>query len=91
MRDNKFSTRSIKVVSLRACLVLLMMFLILLNSQTASASTNQVRGKQPKLSAKQEAHLVGLYQAGGHTSAELFGVAHSTVYRAVERDRETIS
>ncbi len=42
MRDNKFSTRSIKVVSLRACLVLLMMFLILLNSQTASASTNQV-------------------------------------------------
>jgi DNA invertase Pin-like site-specific DNA recombinase len=48
----------------------------------------RLRGKQPKLSAKQEAHLVGLYQAGEHTSAELaelFGVARSTVYRAVER------
>ena len=48
-------------------------------------------GKQPKLSAKQEAHLVGLYQAGKHTSAELaelFRVARSTVYRAVERNQE---
>jgi DNA invertase Pin-like site-specific DNA recombinase len=36
------------------------------------------RGKAPKLSAKQEAHLVALHKAGGHTSAELaelFGVA----------------
>lgn len=48
----------------------------------------RLRGKQPKLSAKQEAHLVGPYQDGGHTSAELaelFGVARSTIYRAVER------
>jgi DNA invertase Pin-like site-specific DNA recombinase len=48
----------------------------------------RLRGKQPKLSVKQEAHLVGLYQAGEHSSAELaelFGVARSTVYRAVER------
>ncbi len=39
----------------------------------------RLRGKQPKLSAKQEAHLVGLYRAREHTSAEalaeLFGVA----------------
>ncbi|CAO5186401.1 hypothetical protein FAIPA1_50209 [Frankia sp. AiPs1] len=35
-----------------------------------------------------EAHLAALHAAGGHTSAELaelFGVARSTVYRAVER------
>ena len=34
----------------------------------------RLRGKQPKLSPKQEAHLVGLYQAGKHTRAE-FGRA----------------
>jgi DNA invertase Pin-like site-specific DNA recombinase len=48
----------------------------------------RVRGKQPKLSARQEAHLVQLHRAGEHTSgelAELFGVARSTVYRALER------
>lgn len=49
----------------------------------------RLRGKQPKLSVKQEAHLVSLYRAGEHTTAELaelFGIARSTVYRAVERD-----
>ncbi|MEV0217650.1 recombinase family protein [Micromonospora sp. NPDC050695] len=48
----------------------------------------RLRGKAPKLSAKQEAHLVALHKAGEHTSAELaelFGVARSTVYRAIER------
>ena len=48
----------------------------------------RLRGKQPKLSRTQEAHLVGLWRAGGHTSlelAELFGVARSTVYRAIQR------
>jgi len=48
----------------------------------------RLRGKQPKLSAKQEAHLVALYNAGEHTGAdlaEIIGVARSTVYRAVER------
>jgi DNA invertase Pin-like site-specific DNA recombinase len=48
----------------------------------------RMRGKAPKLSAKQEAHLVALHKAGEHTSAELaelFGVARSTVYRAIER------
>ena len=46
------------------------------------------RGKQPKLESRQEEHLVELYRAGQHTSAELaelFGVARSTVYRAVQR------
>jgi len=47
-----------------------------------------LRGKPPKLKPAQEAHLVGLWQAGTHTSAELaelFAVARSTVYRAVRR------
>jgi DNA invertase Pin-like site-specific DNA recombinase len=48
----------------------------------------RLRGKPPKLSARQEAHLVKLHRTGEHTSgelAELFGVARSTVYRALER------
>ena len=48
----------------------------------------RLRGKQPKLKPSQEEHLVGLWNAGGHTSAELaelFSVARSTVYRAIER------
>ena len=45
----------------------------------------RLRGKPPTLSATQETHLVGLYRAGKHTTAELFSVGRSTVYRAVER------
>lgn len=48
----------------------------------------RLRGKQPKLNPAQEGHLVELWHAGRHTSAELaelFGVARSTVYRAVQR------
>ncbi len=48
----------------------------------------RLRGKQPKLKTRQEAHLVELWEAGRHTSAELaelFGVARSTVYRAIQR------
>lgn len=48
----------------------------------------RLRGKQPKLSKAQEAHVVSLYQGGTHTTAEiaeLFGVARSTVYRTVQR------
>ena len=48
----------------------------------------RLRGKQPKLSPAQEKHLVDLYRAGQHTSAELaalFTVSRSTIYRAVER------
>jgi DNA invertase Pin-like site-specific DNA recombinase len=50
----------------------------------------RLRGKQPKLSPRQEAHLVELHAASARTSAELaelFGVAGSTVYRALERAR----
>ncbi|MDN5920771.1 MAG: helix-turn-helix domain-containing protein [Pseudonocardia sp.] len=48
----------------------------------------RLRGKKPKLSPSQEAHLVELHQAGRHTTtelAELFNVARSTVYRAIRR------
>jgi DNA invertase Pin-like site-specific DNA recombinase len=50
----------------------------------------RLRGKQPKLSQKQEAHLVALHQAGEHTISELeelFSVTRSTVYRAIARSR----
>jgi DNA invertase Pin-like site-specific DNA recombinase len=48
----------------------------------------RLRGKQPKLSATQEAHLVKLYRAGEHTVSELeelFPVTRSTIYRAIAR------
>ncbi len=48
----------------------------------------RLRGKQPKLSPRQEAHLVELYHAGAHTIGELeelFPVTRSTIYRAVAR------
>ncbi|MBO0907518.1 recombinase family protein [Arthrobacter sunyaminii] len=48
----------------------------------------RLRGKQPKLSKAQEAHVVSLYNTGQHTTteiAELFKVARSTVYRIVQR------
>jgi DNA invertase Pin-like site-specific DNA recombinase len=50
----------------------------------------RLRGKQPKLTERQEAHLVALHRSGEHTTAklaELFNVARSTVYRALERAR----
>ena len=48
----------------------------------------KLRGKQPKLNPRQKAHLVDLYRRGEHSTAELadlFGVARSTVYRALRR------
>ena len=48
----------------------------------------RLRGKQPKLSPSQEAHLVALYAAGEHTVSELeelFTITRSTVYRAIRR------
>jgi DNA invertase Pin-like site-specific DNA recombinase len=48
----------------------------------------RLRGKQPKLTPAQEAHLVELHRAGQYTGselAELFNVARSTVYRAIQR------
>src|SRR5215207_2914191 len=52
----------------------------------------RLRGKQPKLTPRQEAHLVATHRAGEHTSAELaelVNVARSTVYWALERARQT--
>lgn len=48
----------------------------------------RLRDKQPKLKPSQEAHLMQLWRDGTHTSAELadlFEVARSTVYRAIQR------
>lgn len=48
----------------------------------------RLRGKKPKLTPRQEAHLVALHHAGEHTTSELselFGVGRSTVYRAIDR------
>src|SRR3954453_15440749 len=50
----------------------------------------RLRGKQPKLNPRQEAHLVSLLHSGEYSTAELgdlFGVARSTVYRAVPPNR----
>ena len=50
----------------------------------------RVKGKQPKLSAAQQKHLVTLYNEGQHTStelAELLQVGRSTVYRTLARAR----
>ena len=58
--------------------------------QVAKAK-GRLRGKAPKLSKNQEAHLVSLHRAGQHTTteiAELFKVARSTVYRIVQRTPE---
>ena len=49
-----------------------------------------LRGKQPKLNHRQEAHLASLLETGEYTTADLadlFGVGRSTVYRAVDRER----
>ena len=48
----------------------------------------RLKGKQPKLSAAQQKHLVQLYHEGGHTGtelAELLQVGRSTVYRTLAR------
>lgn len=49
-----------------------------------------LHGKHPKLTRRQEAHLVSLLHSGEYSTAEvadLFGVGRSTVYRAIERQR----
>jgi DNA invertase Pin-like site-specific DNA recombinase len=49
----------------------------------------RLRGKQPKLNPRQEAHSVALLKSGEYSTAELgdlFGVARSTVYRAIGRE-----
>jgi DNA invertase Pin-like site-specific DNA recombinase len=51
-------------------------------------SKGRLRGKQPKLSERQQAHLVEQHHTGQHTIAdlaELFSVSRATVYRVLER------
>jgi hypothetical protein len=48
------------------------------------------RAPSPRTNPRQEAHLVELLRSGEYTTAELgdlFGVARSTVYRAVARSK----
>ncbi|MGW0828297.1 recombinase family protein [Streptomyces sp. NPDC002845] len=55
---------------------------------TVARSKGRLRGKQPKLSARQQAHLVEQRAIGEHTIvdlAELFSVSRATVYRVLER------
>ena len=50
-----------------------------------------LRGEQPKLNRRQEVHLVSLIRSGEYSTAEvaeLFGVARSTVYWAIGRERD---
>ncbi len=52
----------------------------------------RLKGKQPKLSRKQEAHLVSPVHSGEYSTlevAELFGIDRSTVYRAIQRQQLT--
>ena len=63
--------------------------------QVAKAK-GRLRGKQPTLNPRQEAHLLALDEAGEHSTtelAELFSVGRSTVYRAIDRaaTRATVS
>ena len=48
----------------------------------------KLRGKQPKLSAKQARELQGMYGTGDYSIsdlAEVFGVSRATIYRTLER------
>ncbi|MEU7745403.1 recombinase family protein [Nonomuraea sp. NPDC049158] len=50
----------------------------------------KLRGKQPKLSVRQQTELRRMYDAGGYTIADLaevFSVSRPTVYRVLERTR----
>ncbi|GAB2751284.1 hypothetical protein GCM10027174_27550 [Salinifilum aidingensis] len=50
----------------------------------------KLRGKQPKLSAKQQRELVRMYGTGEYTIADLaevFTISRTTVYRTLHRDQ----
>ena len=52
----------------------------------------KLRGKPPKLTTRQQAHLVQLHSAGEHSItdlAEMFSVSRATVYRTLARDQAT--
>ncbi|MGJ3559035.1 recombinase family protein [Streptomyces sp. INA 01156] len=51
----------------------------------------KLKGKQPKPTARQQAHLVKEHASSEHTIAdlaELFSVSRATVYRVLERARD---
>jgi DNA invertase Pin-like site-specific DNA recombinase len=53
-------------------------------------ANGRLKGKQPKLSPRQRAHVLRLVQAGEHTIAELaelFSVSRATIYREIARAR----
>ncbi|MHA6799694.1 recombinase family protein [Bounagaea algeriensis] len=52
----------------------------------------KLRGKQPKLSTKQQRELVRMYGTGEYTIADLaevFTVSRTTVYRTLQRDQSS--
>lgn len=54
----------------------------------------KLRGKQPKLTTRQQAHLVKEHRSGEHTIAdlaELFSVSRATVYRVLERHQTSVA
>lgn len=59
-----------------------------------AASKGKLRGKRPKLTAKQEAHLIELHATGDYSTrdlAELFTIGRSTVYRTITRAAQNIT
>jgi predicted DNA-binding transcriptional regulator YafY len=53
-------------------------------------ANGRLKGKAPKLSARQRVHVLGLAQGGEHTIAELaelFTVSRATIYREIARAR----
>jgi len=56
----------------------------------AARANGRLKGKAPKLSARQRVHVLSLAQAGEHTIAELaelFSVSRATIYRELARSR----
>jgi DNA invertase Pin-like site-specific DNA recombinase len=52
----------------------------------------KLKGKQPKLTARQQAELTRMHAAGGYTIADLmevFSVGRATVYRVLNRAAST--
>ena len=53
-------------------------------------SRGRLKGRQPKLTPRQQAELVRMHATGDYTIAELmevFSVGRATVYRALDRAR----
>lgn len=53
-------------------------------------AAGRLRGRDPKLNARQRAHLYELHIAGAHSArdlADLFGISRATVYRTIDRER----